>query len=131
MKPDTAMMSYQHPTIYKDDTAVPLGTTTQDEERVVPSGNRLSTKMIAIVAAGLLMLMVAGGAVWMQDIGSLYNHSSGSFKTVDGDLTSEYGAVGDSCYPKGKPCVIFIKNTCKNCCGKYDTHSGYPVGTCN
>lgn len=119
------MMSYQHPTIYKDDTVVPLGTTTQDKERVVPSGHRLSTKMIAIVAVG--MMLVVGCTVWMQDIGSPYNHSSGSFKTMDGDLTSKYGAVGDICYPKGGTCALFgSKQICKNCCGKYVTQGKSP-----
>ena len=34
MQPFSEMLSYQHPTISEDDTAVPLGTTTHDEERV-------------------------------------------------------------------------------------------------
>merc|ERR1711865_825164 len=60
----TAMMSYQHPTIYDDDTAVPLGTTTHDEERVVPSGmTSWTTKKAGVVLLGLLGLtaMVASG----------------------------------------------------------------------
>ena len=69
------MMSYQHPTIYDDDTAVPLGTTTHDKkERVVPSGMMMEspsssspplwkTKKAGVVLLGLLGLtaMVASG----------------------------------------------------------------------
>ena len=69
------MMSYQHPTIYDDDTAVPLGTTTHDEkERIVPSGMMMEspsssspplwkTKKAGVVLLGLLGLtaMVASG----------------------------------------------------------------------
>merc|ERR1711865_740390 len=72
----TAMMSYQHPTIYDDDTAVPLGTTTHGKkERVVPSGMMLEspsssspppswkTKKAGVVLLSLLGLtaMVASG----------------------------------------------------------------------
>ena len=111
MQPSTEMMSYQKSHV--TDEVVPFGTA------ITPptAGHRLSTKMIAIVAAGT-MLVVAGGTVWMQDISSPYNYSSGSFKTVDGDLTSEYGgAVGDDCWPKGTACIYFWPVfTCQNCC---------------
>jgi len=135
-------MSYQNPpTINKDGTAVPLGMTTQDEERVVvPSGHRLSTTTNTIVAAGMLLLMVAGGgAVWMQEqrrrppLRILHKNSSGRFTTVDGDLTSEYGAVGDmlTCWSKDTDCLLAF-DVCKhNCCNGFDTAPGSnPVGTC-
>ena len=67
----------------------------------------------------------------MQDIGSLYNHSSGSFKTVDGDLLSEYGAVGDGCWHKDTSCVkIWPVDECQNCCHGFNQKKGHPVGHC-
>merc|ERR1711865_60541 len=77
----TAMMSYQHPTIYDDDTAVPLGTTTHDKkERVVPSGMMMEspsssspplwkTKKAGVVLLGLLGLtaMVASGGARTEE----------------------------------------------------------------
>ena len=75
------MMSYQHPTIYDDDTAVPLGTTTHDKkERVVPSGMMMEspsssspplwkTKKAGVVLLGLLGLtaMVASGGARTEE----------------------------------------------------------------
>ena len=64
------MMSYQHPTISEDDTAVPLGTTTHDEERVVPSGmTSWTTKKAGVVLLGLLGLtaMVASGGARTEE----------------------------------------------------------------
>merc|ERR1712028_55511 len=69
-KPFSAMLSYQHPTISEDDTAVPLGTTTHDEERVVPSGMTSSTtKKAGVVLLGLLGLtaMVASGGARTEE----------------------------------------------------------------
>ena len=76
------MMSYQHQTMYDDDTAVPLGTTTHDKkERVVPSGMMLEspsssspppswkTKKAGVVLLGLLGLtaMVASGGARTEE----------------------------------------------------------------
>ena len=83
--------------------------------------------MIAIIVAAGIMLVV-GCTVWMQDIGSPYNHSYGSFKTVDGDLTSEYGGtVGDDCWPTNKPCAWFA---CHYCCHGSDLKKGHSLGHC-
>merc|ERR1711865_219569 len=74
-------MSYQHPTIYDDDTAVLLGTTTHDKkERVVPSGMMMEspsssspplwkTKKAGVVLLGLLGLtaMVASGGARTEE----------------------------------------------------------------
>ena len=66
MKPDTAMMSYQHSTLHDEDTGVPLVTT------ITPSTTTTTTKMttkMALLAGTMLMLVVAGGTVWMGDGG--------------------------------------------------------------
>merc|ERR1711865_1026868 len=69
-KPFSEMLSYQHPTISEDDTAVPLGTTTHDEERIVPSGmTSWTTKKAGVVLLGLLGLtaMVASGGTRTEE----------------------------------------------------------------
>ena len=41
-------------------------------------------------------MLVAGGAVVMQDGGSSYNHSSGSFKTEDGGFENIFPVDDDA-----------------------------------
>jgi len=61
-----------------------------------------------VVATGMMLLLVMGGAVWMrQDGGSSYDHSSGSRETADGGRTiTAEGLVlpppgDDPCLPAG------------------------------
>ena len=99
------MMSYQNsPSSDKDDDDTTLlVVTTITTPTTTTSSHRLKRMDIVAIVAGVVML-VAGGVVWMQDIGSSsYNPSSGSFTTVDGDLTSvdaEHDDV-DDCTPAG------------------------------
>ena len=86
------MMSYQHPTIYDDDTAVPLGTTTHDEkERIVPLGMMMEspsssspplwkTKKAGVVLLGLLGVtaMVASGGAARTEEAFLLQASGGA-----------------------------------------------------
>ena len=91
-------MSYQKPPIIdEDETAVPLGTT------ILPSmttttGHR-SKRMLAILAAGMLML-VAGGAFLMQDASVSYDHAVGSLNTAaeDSGTTTTVTVVNDTPY---------------------------------
>ena len=110
------MMSYQHPTIYDDDTAVPLGTTTHDKkERVVPSGMMMEspsssspplwkTKKAGVVLLGLLGLtaMVASGGAALV-FPSLVT-SSESARTEEAFLLqARGGANDDTCVPATGP----------------------------
>ena len=111
------MMSYQHPTIYDDDTAVPLGTTTHDKkERVVPSGMMMEspsssspplwkTKKAGVVLLGLLgltaMVVASGGAALVFP--SLVT-SSESARTEEAFLLqARGGANDDTCVPATGP----------------------------
>jgi len=110
------MMSYQHPTIYDDDTAVPLGTTTHDKkERVVPSGMMMEspsssspplwkTKKAGVVLLGLLGLtaMVASGGA--APIFPSLVTSSESARTEEAFLLqARGGANDDTCVPATGP----------------------------
>lgn len=78
MQPFSEMLSYQNSpkSIDEDEeTNLPLGTTILPQPTTMTTGHHLSKTMIAIVAAGI-MLVVAGGAVWLQDDGSSHTHSS-------------------------------------------------------
>jgi hypothetical protein len=70
MKPSTAMMSYQNPSIDED---VPIVTSIRPPT-MMTTGQR-SKQMIAIFAAGM---MLVAGVVLMQNGGSAYHHLSGS-----------------------------------------------------
>ena len=81
-------MSYQNPptSIDEDVTAIPVVMT------ITPSTTTTRTTVRSLgvaIGAGTMMLMVAGGAVWMmQDAGSSYDPSSGSlFETEEGGIT--------------------------------------------
>ena len=99
------MLSYQHPTISEDDTAVPLGTTTHDEERVVPSGmTSWTTKKAGVVLLGLLGLtaMVASGGA--APIFPSLVTSSESARTEEAFLLqARGGANDDTCVPATGP----------------------------
>ena len=101
MQPSAEMMSYQNPPIIKKDgTAVPLGMTITPP--MMTTAGQRSKRMIAIVAAGV-MLVVAGGAVLMLDGGSAYNHLSGSgsiASTAEGFVVAPPIKCG-SCYGAG------------------------------
>merc|ERR1711865_558185 len=91
-KPFSEMLSYQHPTISEDDTAVPLGTTTHDEERVVPSGmTSWTTKKAGVVLLGLLGL-------------TALVTSSESARTEEAFLLQASGGADDNkCFPATGP----------------------------
>ena len=109
------MMSYQHPTIYDDDTAVPLGTTTHDKkERVVPSGMMMEspsssspplwkTKKAGVVLLGLLGLtaMVASGGAALV-FPSLVT-SSESARTEEAFLLQARVGDDNKCVPATGP----------------------------
>ena len=72
------MLSYQNsPNSIDEDeeTTLPFGTSILSQPTTMTTGHDLSKRMIVIVAAGM-MLVVAGGTVWMQDGGLSYNPSS-------------------------------------------------------
>merc|ERR1711865_1285855 len=109
-------MSYQHPTIYDDDTAVLLGTTTHDKkERVVPSGMMMEspsssspplwkTKKAGVVLLGLLGLtaMVASGGA--APIFPSLVTSSESARTEEAFLLQARGGANDgTCVPATGP----------------------------
>ena len=110
-------MSYQHPTIYDDDTAVLLGTTTHDKkERVVPSVMMMEspsssspppswkTKKAGVVLLGLLGLtaMVASGGA--APIFPSLVTSSESARTEEAFLLqARGGANDDTCVPATGP----------------------------
>jgi len=110
------MMSYQHPTIYDDDTAVPLGTTTHDKkERVVPSGMMMEspsssspplwkTKKAGVVLLGLLGLtaMVASGGA-APIFPSLVTSSEPARTEEAFLLQARGGANDDTCVPATGP----------------------------
>merc|ERR1711865_773495 len=104
-KPFSDMLSYQHPTISDDDTAVPLGTTTHDEERVVPSGmTSWTTKKAGVVLLGLLGLtaMVASGGA--APIFPSLVTSSESARTEEAFLLQARGGANDgTCVPATGP----------------------------
>ena len=78
MQPFSEMLSYQNsPNSIDEDeeTTLPLGTTILSQPTTMTTGHHLSKRMIAIVAAGM-MLVVAGGTVWMQEGGLSYTPSS-------------------------------------------------------
>ena len=105
MQPFSEMLSYQHPTISEDDTAVPLGTTTHDEERVVPSGmTSWTTKKAGVVLLGLLGLtaMVASGGA--APIFPSLVTSSESARTEEAFLLQARGGANDgTCVPATGP----------------------------
>merc|ERR1711865_1199202 len=104
-KPFSEMLSYQHPTISEDDTAVPLGTTTHDAERVVPSGMTSWTwEKAGVVLLGLLGLtaMVASGGA--APIFPSLVTSSESARTEEAFLLqARGGANDDTCVPATGP----------------------------
>ena len=95
-------MSYQNPPTRNEDeeTAVPLITTHLPSTTMDHHSMR---KMMAIVVAGMLLLGVAVGAVWMQG-GSLYDPSSGgSLNVKDGSITT--AAEGLVVATQATPCL--------------------------
>ena len=137
MQTSTERMSYQNPPA--TDEAIPFGTA------ITPptADYRLSTRMMAIGVVSI-MVVAGGRTVWRQDIGSSYNHSSGSFTTeeVPGrrgglDLASRGGLVvatevvppkpkddDDGIFagiPKGTCCGCAADEiSCSNCCATCD-----------
>jgi len=107
-------MSYQKPPIIdEDETAdVPFGTTITPP---TTTGHRLSTRMIDIVAAGMLFVT---GVVLMQDGGSSYNHFSGSYETENGSITST--AEGLVVAPPKKCGSCYGAGTKGECCNTCD-----------
>ena len=96
------MMSYQNSTTSDEDeeTDVPLITTHLPSTTM---DHRSQRKMMAIVVAGVLMLLVAYGAVWMQG-GSLYDPSSGgSLNVKDSNITT--AAEGLVVATQATPCL--------------------------
>ena len=96
MQTSTERMSYQNPPA--TDEAIPFGTAITPSANTTTAGQR-SKRMIAIGVVSI-MVVAGGRTVWRQDIGSSYNHSSGSFTTeeVPGrrgglDLASRGGLV--------------------------------------
>ena len=101
-------MSYQNPptSIKKDETAVPLGMTITPPT-MTTTGQR-SKQMIAIVAVAGMTMLVAGGTVLMQDIGSPYAYpEDGSF--AEGLVVTPPKKCG-SCYGAG------VGGECCNTC---------------
>ena len=82
MKPATRMISYQNLIIIDEDeeTALFLGTTILPQPTTAMTmRRRLSKWRLAIVASMVMMLVVAGGTVWMQDVWYL-EYSTGECK---------------------------------------------------
>ena len=135
MQTSTERMTYQNPPA--TDEAIPFGTA------ITPptADYRLSTRMMAIGVVSI-MVVAGGRTVWMQDSGSSYNHSSGSFTTeeVPGrrgglDLASRGGLVvaTEVVPPKPKDDDIFPgpKFTCCGCPNQTETSCSGCCATCD
>ena len=130
-------MSYQNPptSIDEDATAIPVVMTITPSTTTTRTTVR-SLGMVVAIVAGMMMLMVAGGAVWMmQDAGSSYDPSSGSlFETEEGGITLFYAEV-DDIYPLDDGFVPSPQ--CLPASGRFRGYStttqvgeGYPFDTC-
>ena len=136
-------MLYQNPptSIDEDVTAIPVVTTITPSTTTTRTTVR-SLGMVDAIVAGMTMLMVAGGAVWMmQDAGSSYDPSSGSlFETEEGGITlfnpkdDDLKEVDDF-YPLDDGYIP--DNRCLPATGKFRGYStttqvgeGYPFDTC-